>query len=107
MYVDFLDGNAHGHSSDLRPSVGQVLYDGADSLRLFQIIVSTDDTSPYLELTGCALVEHWSGVPNQELLVSGPPTVGEFVLFVDYSLQDTPLAVNVDDEFFKARQKHH
>ena len=102
----FLDGDAHGNLTDLRPSVRQVLHDGSDSLCLHRIFVSAKSAGPYLELASCvALGRRLRMFMNQQPLLPGPWAVRELDVRIDHPFQGVAFAIDLDAQRLKMRQE--
>ena len=101
----FLDGNAHGNPTDLRPAIRQVLNDGADALGLLRLVVPSEAASPHVELASHRGIGRRTGTPHAHSLVSGLRMIRDPDVRVDRAFQDAPVAVDVDDERAKVVQE--
>ena len=106
-YTSLLNGDAHGDSIYFGPSVREVRYDSADPVGLIGIVVSSDRARPYLKLSGRVVIASRSRLTDQQALLPSARAVGEFCMRVNDSFEDTPFAVDVDNERLEVRKKCH
>ena len=78
-----------------------MLNDGAEAFGLLRRVIPSEAASPHVELAGHGGIGRRTGTPDPHSLKSGSRMIGDPCVRVDRAIQDTLVAVDVDDERVK------